>query len=1197
MACGGGGGGRGKRGRPKEKDIWDVEGGYMGMKKAKLLEQYSEQAKGEEKEAGIFRGVSVFVNGWTNPSADEIKRLMMTHDGVFHHYYNSHTTTHIIATNLPDVKVRALKGNETICKPEWITDSIANGKLLDYTKYLLYTHQTKQQPKISFKPATKENESADASLESTEKPSPSKWLAKDATDSRFLGEFFSNSRLHHIATMGANAKDYVGELRAQHGGTFEARQNLVEIFDTADHVDKTVMHIDMDCFFVSVGLRNRPELIGRPVVVTHAKGNKPSKGTEEDAAATERRKAELQKYQERLDSRTGVRVDGDRNSSNWKLENIEGTSSMSEIASCSYEARAKGVKNGMFLGPALKLCPDLVPIPYDFPGYEEVSKILYDTVASYTLDIQAVSCDEMFVDLTSLCKDKSMDPLLFVAKLREEIKSKTGCNCSVGLGPNILLSRLATKKAKPDGQFLLTMDIAQDILAELKVTDLPGVGRSMERKLAGLGVETVQQLLGLTVGKLQQEVGGKTGQQLYNMARGKDDRKLELEHVRKTVSAEVNYGIRFTSWEDAEKFLEQLSGEVSNRMGKIRMLGRCVTLKLMVRAENAPEETAKFNGHGVCDNISKSTQLNTATDSKDVILKEVLALVKASSVEPKEMRGLGITMSKLEQVDAGKAGLNNSILKFIQKDARPLISEKENNPPVPNSRKSSSNLSLIETDEIDQEFMDSLPLDIRAEVEAQLKGRKPSVSRKESKEKSKNPFLLQVIKKGAKVNNESSESKTNSLDPEVLDPEVLNQLPPEIRAEVVDRFQNGQQKSKPVQVDLHDLPPGPSNRVINEPLPSNSPTSAINPSHLELDPAFLDQLPPDIRAEVEAEYRNQNTSNPTPISTPPKRKPDPPDEDENSCDISFSQVDQDVLSELPADVQAELRKHYNKQEKKPRGIQTKTAFDAIMKSSPNKTSPTKIAKGKRGRKKGSVNASKGSKSGNPTKSPKKLGSKSGNPTKSPKKLVKREFENNLDIEDNNSVDMEVLNALPASIRAEVEFQMKSNAAITNLKAKSISSKQKVSTSKQQASTSRVLFEDSNSNSEPAWVPEAKVDKEPETLKVDATTSLESEKNGPPSFCGKTSVSEIRPLLKEWIATSAIPLLEDVQMLSDFFKDLIHNWKIDLVQILLKCLFRNIGKLDSNKSLLWREAWENLVQKVQTVMIQNYGNPLYITDSF
>ena len=84
--------------------LWDVEGGYMGVKKQKLEEQFSKDADSEVSEGNIFSGVAIFVNGWTNPTSDELKRIMMTYGGVFHHY-KSHKTTHIIASNLPDVKV------------------------------------------------------------------------------------------------------------------------------------------------------------------------------------------------------------------------------------------------------------------------------------------------------------------------------------------------------------------------------------------------------------------------------------------------------------------------------------------------------------------------------------------------------------------------------------------------------------------------------------------------------------------------------------------------------------------------------------------------------------------------------------------------------------------------------------------------------------------------------------------------------------------------------------------------------------------------------------------------------------------------------------------------------------------------------------------------------------------------------------
>lgn len=110
--------------------------------------------------------------------------------------------------------------------------------------------------------------------------------------------------------------------------------------------------------------------------------------------------------------------------------------SLSEIASCSYEARSKGLRNGMFVGQAIKLCPELKTIPYDFEGYKEVAFALYDTVAQYTLNIEAVSCDEMFIDLTDVLENLKISPMTFVKYIREEVRQKTGCPCSAGVGAN-----------------------------------------------------------------------------------------------------------------------------------------------------------------------------------------------------------------------------------------------------------------------------------------------------------------------------------------------------------------------------------------------------------------------------------------------------------------------------------------------------------------------------------------------------------------------------------------------------------------------------------------------------------------------------------------------------------------------------------------------------------------------------------------
>ena len=246
-----------------------------------------------------------------------------------------------------------MKGNEVIVKPSWITDSLKENRLLDYKPYLLITaNQRNNQPQLEFKklsvPEDAENDRSKAPALETVETSNKKTL--DAKDEKFMGEFYNNSRLHLISSMKSHFKNYVTKLRNENKFmNFPERQKLTAYKSTPkdqsdmNKKDKIIMHIDMDCFFVSVSLKSYPDLRGKPVGVAHAKGNK-----------------------------------------------HDGSESWSEIASCSYEARTSGVKNGMFVGPAKNICPDLNIIPYDFEGYKSVAQTLYDTVSKYTLEIQAV---------------------------------------------------------------------------------------------------------------------------------------------------------------------------------------------------------------------------------------------------------------------------------------------------------------------------------------------------------------------------------------------------------------------------------------------------------------------------------------------------------------------------------------------------------------------------------------------------------------------------------------------------------------------------------------------------------------------------------------------------------------------------------------------------------------------------------------
>ena len=643
---------RGRRGRPRrQRDGFDDEdngfegwGGYMNAKKAKLEEQFlRDQEKNAIVKDGIFRGCYVFVNGYTDPTADEIKRIMMMNGGIYQ-LYQSPKTTHIIASRLPDVKIKRLKGNEPIVKPDWITESLEAGRLLDYTNYLLYTAKASNQPVIK-----------DFATVTTR--------AKDAKDENFLGEFYSNSRLHHISTMGANFKDYVNDLRGKHNGHFSARLRLRKTGFSLPKNAKMIMHIDMDCFFVSVGLVKHPELRGKPVAVTHSKGSGRTNHNSESF------KIEMTEYEKRLKSKIGETSTETVFRDKLKSMSDSVGISMSEIASCSYEARAKGVKNGMFMGAALKLCPELQTIPYDFEEYQKVAKVLYDTVAQYTLEIQAVSCDEMLVDLSDVIQSCQVRPEDFAQVLRVEIRSKTDCNASVGLGSSILLARVATKKAKPDGIYHLKDDQASKFLRDVNVSDLPGVGRTNSHKFKAMGIANCGQLQEKSLAFLQREFGPKLGQSLYNYCRGIDDRVINLEQERKSISAEVNYGIRFNDHEDMERFVGQLSEEVAMRMVKAGNLkGKQITLKIMVRSANAPEETAKFLGHGLCDSHSKGCTLSILTNDHNVIKRETLLLMKMLKADPKNLRGIGIQVSKLEKPSANDMkGQTKSIMTFMSK--------------------------------------------------------------------------------------------------------------------------------------------------------------------------------------------------------------------------------------------------------------------------------------------------------------------------------------------------------------------------------------------------------------------------------------------------------------------------------------------------------------------------------------------------
>lgn len=700
----------------------------MVVKNQKLHEQFNAEAStsshgGSVFGKPIFLGVSIFVDGFTVPSSQELRGYMVKHGGHFENYFSRHRVTHIICSNLPDSKIKNLRsfsGGLPVVKPTWVLDSVAANKLLSWHTYQLdqLASETQNQPKLSAffslkrstfsskadtyvtsqliseseDPAQKVNTAVNEisfgegestehlkqcseesdnpvlenftgeKLEETSFSDINQWAASTSepddavkTDSDFVGiqpeysspsrpstsvssycldnqnskesqisrivvasnqrhstlvdpnfveNYFKNSRLHFIGTW----RNRYHKRFPKFSNEFECTKSSV--IASATHEKTAIVHVDLDCFFVSVVIRNHPELQDKPVAVCHS-------------------------------------------------DNPRGTA---EISSANYPARNYGVRAGIFVRDAKALCPHLAIFPYNFEAYEEVADKFYDILHKHCNKVQAVSCDEAFLDVTD---SEVEDHQLLASIIRKEIFDSTGCTASAGIARNMLMARLATRTAKPDGQCYIPADKVEEYLHELPIKALPGIGHVLEEKLKRRQVKTCGQLRMISKESLRKDFGLKTGDMLWNHSRGIDNRLVGVIQESKSIGADVNWGVRFNDLKDTQHFLANLCKEVSLRLQGCGVQGRTFTLKVKKRRNDA-KEPVKYMGCGDCENLSHSITVPMATDDADVLQRITGKLFGSFHIDVKEIRGMGLQVSKLENADSGKQGNErNSIRSWL----------------------------------------------------------------------------------------------------------------------------------------------------------------------------------------------------------------------------------------------------------------------------------------------------------------------------------------------------------------------------------------------------------------------------------------------------------------------------------------------------------------------------------------------------
>ena len=344
-----------------------------------------------------------------------------------------------------------------------------------------------------------------------------------------------------------------------------------------------ILHVDMDAFYVSVELRRRPDLVGKPVVVG-------------------------------------------------------GTGNRGVIAAASYEARRFGVFSAMPSSTARRLCPHAVFLPGDHELYASVSRQVHEIFHTVTPFIEPLALDEAFLDVTGAVRLFG-DGVSIARRLRADVHDELGLTCSVGVAPNKFLAKLASKAAKPvprpdgvvEGPGVVEVRPGEELafLHPLPVKALWGVGPATLERLGRFGVRTVGDLAQIDEQALVAAVGRAHGQHLHRLAWGLDDRPVEVDREMKSIGHEETFPHDLHTHEELQRELVRLSDAVAGRLRAHGTGARTLTLKV------------RFAGFHT---ITRSTTVPSPVQTAHAIVQAVTPLLDA--VDPSAgVRLLGVSTS------------------------------------------------------------------------------------------------------------------------------------------------------------------------------------------------------------------------------------------------------------------------------------------------------------------------------------------------------------------------------------------------------------------------------------------------------------------------------------------------------------------------------------------------------------------------
>lgn len=286
--------------------------------------------------------------------------------------------------------------------------------------------------------------------------------------------------------------------------------------------NRTIVHLDLDTFFVSVECLKNPRLKGKPLL-------------------------------------------------------IGGHSDRAVVAACSYEARRFGIHSAMPMKLARRLCPQAMVMSGDHENYSRYSRLVTDIIADKVPQFEKASIDEFYVDMTGM--DKFFGCSKYTFEIKKAITKETGLPISYGLAANKLVSKVATDEAKPNGQLEIPFGNEKSFLAPLPVEKLPMVGPKTTQLFRQMGVKTIRTLSEIPI-EMMENLMGKTGIEIWRRANGIDETPVVPYHEQVSISTENTFETDTIDLRFMNAQLVRMTEKIAHELRSQNKLAGCVTVKV-----------------------------------------------------------------------------------------------------------------------------------------------------------------------------------------------------------------------------------------------------------------------------------------------------------------------------------------------------------------------------------------------------------------------------------------------------------------------------------------------------------------------------------------------------------------------------------------------------------------------------------------